>query len=356
MAYSAATEVFQLDPQSPDAGVIARAAEVLHAGGLVAFPTETVYGLGANATDAAAVDRIFSAKGRPASDPVIVHLYDVAQLEQVARAVPPVAYALTQRFWPGPLTLVLERGAAIPPNVSAGMATVAVRMPNHPIPLALFQAAGLPVAAPSANRFARPSATTAAHVLEDLYGHVDIVLDGGSAAIGLESTILDLTKDSPEVLRPGGITLETLAPIIPGVRLVSRHLQPDEAGIEAPGMLLKHYSPRAEVLLFTGTDEAVRGCMQAAARERLGAGQRVGVLAANEAAADFADTAAIVFRLGARANLVQMGTNLFSGLRELDRQGVDVILVGAVEQAGLGVAIYDRLLRAAEGRVIDCKI
>ncbi len=355
MAYFADTKVFQLNPQSPDAQIIARAAAILREGGLVAFPTETVYGLGANATDAAAVDRIFSAKGRPASDPIIVHLYDVAQLEQVARDVPPLAYDLARRFWPGPLTLVLQRGAAIPPNVSAGMATVAVRMPNHPIPLALLRAADLPVAAPSANRFARPSATTAAHVLDDLRGHVDVVLDGGAAVIGLESTILDLTKEMPEVLRPGGITLERLRALIPGVRLVTRHLQPDDAGIEAPGMLLKHYSPHAELLLFAGSAEAVRVCMQAAARERLSAGQRVGVLAADEDAPDFAATAAVVFQLGARADLPQIGTNLFSGLRELDRQGVDVILVSAVEPVGLGAAIYDRLLRAAEGRVIECK-
>lgn len=346
------TQVFQLVPTAPDADMIARAAAVLRRGGLVAFPTETVYGLGANATDAAAVSRIFAAKGRPASDPVIVHLHDLKQLERVAADVPALAYDLARRFWPGPLTLVLWRAAAIPSNVSAGMDTVAVRMPNHPIPLALFRAAELPVAAPSANRFARPSATTAAHVLEDLGGRIDMVLDGGAAYIGVESTILDLTKAVPEVLRPGGITLETLREIVPDVQLVSRQLQPDGAGIEAPGMLLKHYSPRAEVLLFSGDPARVIACMQAAARERSEAGQRVGILTLDMESVYFEDLVARLFRLG--ADLPQLATNLFQGMRELDRLGSDVIIVHMVEPTGLGVAINDRLLRAAEGRLAAC--
>ncbi|MBI5666527.1 MAG: threonylcarbamoyl-AMP synthase [Chloroflexi bacterium] len=346
------TLLFRLDPAAPDAALIERAAAVLHDGGLVAFPTETVYGLGANATDAAAVSRIFAAKGRPASDPVIVHLYDLAQLEQVAANVPALAYDLARRFWPGPLTLVLRRAAVIPPNVSAGMDTVAVRMPNHPIPLALFSAAALPVAAPSANRFARPSATTAAHVLEDLGGRIDVVLDGGPAPIGLESTILDLTKPVPEVLRPGGIPLETLRELMPDVRLISRQLQPDEAGIEAPGMLLKHYSPHAEVLLFTRDTATVIACMQAAAQQRAEAGQRVGILTLDAEAAYFEHLPALLFRLG--TDLPQFATNLFRGMRELDRQAADVILVHMVEPTGLGIAINDRLLRAAEGRIMEC--
>jgi L-threonylcarbamoyladenylate synthase len=261
---------------------------------------------------------------------------------------------VAEKFWPGPLTFVLKRGETIPPNVSAGMDTVAVRMPNHAIPLALFRAAVLPVAAPSANRFARPSATTAAHVLEDLDGRVEVILDGGQAHIGLESTIVDLSKEVPVVLRPGGVTLETLRTVIPGVQWVSRHLQPDEPGIEAPGMLLKHYSPRAELLLFAGTFDRVIARMQAEARERAGAEQLVGVLAPDEEAGYFADIRVVVCRLGSRDDLKQIGANLFKGLRSLDAQGVDVILARTVEPAGLGVAIADRLLRAAEGRVIEC--
>jgi L-threonylcarbamoyladenylate synthase len=348
------TLVLRLDARQPDSHLIERAAAALRDGGLVAFPTETVYGLGADATSAPAVNRIFTAKGRPASDPIIVHLYDLAQLEQVAVGVPGLAYDLARRFWPGPLTLVLKRNARIPPNVSAGLETVAVRMPDHPAALALFRAADLPVAAPSANRFARPSATTAAHVLEDLDGRIDVVLDGGPTVIGLESTVLDLTKPAPVVLRPGGITLEMLRAVIPDVALVSRHLQPDDAGIEAPGMLLKHYSPRAELLLFTGEPERVIPRMQAAVKDYLQAGQRVGILLPDEDADVFEGADVLVFRLGARENLAQLGANLFTGLRELDRQSADVILTRAVERSGLGVAIYDRLLRAAEGHIIAC--
>ncbi len=349
-----ATQVFQVDPRHPDPRLIERAAAALREGGLVAFPTETVYGLGANATSASAVSRIFVAKGRPASDPIIVHLYDLAQLEQVAADVPGLAFDLARCFWPGPLTLVLKRSALIPPNVSAGMETVAVRMPDHPVALALFRVANLPVAAPSANRFARPSATAAAHVLEDLGGKVEVILDGGATTIGLESTVLDLTKPAPEVLRPGGVTLEKLREVIPNVALVSRYLQADEAGIEAPGMLLKHYSPRAELLLFTGEPEQVIPRMQAAVKEHLAAGRRVGILLPDAEADLFKGLDVLVFSLGAVENVAQIGANLFTGLRDLDRRKADVILARAVERSGLGVAIYDRLLRAAEGRVIAC--
>ncbi len=203
MPYFANTRLLAVDPALPDAAIMRQAADVLRAGGLVAFPTETVYGLGANATDAEAVSRIFSAKQRPASDPLIVHIASPEQLDQVTRFIPDLARTLAARFWPGALTLVLQRGAAVPSNVSAGRTTVAVRMPNHPIARALIQTADLPVAAPSANTFSRPSATSAQHVLDDLNGRVDIILDGGTTPIGVESTVLDLTVDPPVILRPG---------------------------------------------------------------------------------------------------------------------------------------------------------
>jgi len=189
------TRVFNVSPTSPELEPIQAAADVLRAGGLVAFPTETVYGLGANALDSEAVGRIFTAKGRPASDPIILHLYQMAQLELVAQDIPDFAYELAGQFWPGPLTLILSRHPNVPANVSAGMPTVAVRMPSHPVAVALLKATNLPVAAPSANRFARPSATSADHVRQDLDGRIDIILDGGAAVIGVESTILDLTKE-----------------------------------------------------------------------------------------------------------------------------------------------------------------
>jgi L-threonylcarbamoyladenylate synthase len=325
---------------------------VIKAGGLVAFPTETVYGLGANALDAAAVDHIFSAKGRPASDPIIVHVHDQNQLHQVARAIPDLAFELAGRFWPGPLTLVLWRHPDLPANISAGRDTVAVRMPSHPVALALLQMAGVPIAAPSANRFSRPSATSAQHVAEDLIGHVDIILDGGPASIGLESTILDLTKSSPEVLRPGGISLEALQALIPRIHFLPKHLQADDPGIAAPGMLIKHYSPRAELRLFDGSLASVLRAMQSNARELLASGKHVGVLTLDSERYYFDGIPVEIFLLG--ADLESISHSLFEGMRELDRAGVDVILVRNVEHSGLGLALRDRLLRAAEGRVIEC--
>ncbi|MBZ0283509.1 MAG: threonylcarbamoyl-AMP synthase [Anaerolineae bacterium] len=346
------TQVFSVNPQSPNTECIQIAADVLHKGGLVAFPTETVYGLGANALDSAAVARIFVAKGRPVSDPIIVHLHDPSQLSLVARDVPDLAHDLVHRFWPGPLTLVLRRSPDISPNVSAGMDTVAVRIPNHAIPLELFRVADLPVAAPSANRFARPSATTAAHVFEDLSGRIDVILDGGAAVIGLESTILDLTRTPPAVLRPGGIALETLRALIPDLEVISKHLRPEDEGIQAPGMLYKHYSPRAELLLFAGSLDLVVPAMQSSARQLVETGRRIGILAPNAEQRYFVGIPAQIFQLG--DDLSEISHNLFTGMRELDAAGVDSILVHGFEQSGLGIALWDRLLRAAEGRVIWC--
>jgi L-threonylcarbamoyladenylate synthase len=345
------TRIFPVNPQAIDADAIAQAADALRRGGLVAFPTETVYGLGANALSAEAVDRIFAAKERPASDPIIVHLYAMEQLEQVAVHVPELARRLAAEFWPGPLTMVLNRSESIPANVSAGRPTVAVRMPRHPVALTLLRATDLPVAAPSANRFARPSATTAAHVLEDLGGRVDVVLDGGPTFIGLESTVLDLTKETPTVLRPGGVTLEMLRDVIPNVQLVSKYLESHQDGIEAPGMLLRHYSPRADVLLFSGPPERVISAMQAQARALVELGKRPGILAMDDEAASFADLPVQIIRLG--NTLEAVGHNLFQGMRELDAQGVDAILVHNFDAAGMGAAINDRLRRAAEGKMIQ---
>jgi L-threonylcarbamoyladenylate synthase len=345
------TRVLHVNPSAPESESIQEAAQVLRVGGLVAFPTETVYGLGANALDAQAVDSIFTAKGRPASDPIIVHLHDLAQLPTVAINIPDLAYQLAHEFWPGPLTFILQRSANVPPNVSAGMSTVAVRMPSHPVAVALLQVANLPVAAPSANRFARPSATTSAHVLEDLNGRIDCILDGGAAVIGVESTILDLTKSRPVVLRPGGITLETLRNLIPDLQIISKLLHPDEQGIEAPGMLYKHYSPRAELLLFNGATEALIPAMRTYAIQQNEQGKKVGLLLPNNELSQVANLPVQIVNLGSSES--EVSHNLFSAMRSLDQAGVDVILVHGFGQTGLGLALWDRLLRAAEGHIIE---
>jgi L-threonylcarbamoyladenylate synthase len=320
----------------------------LRAGGLVGFPTETVYGLGADALNARAVEAIFAAKGRPADDPVIVHLAESSQVERVA--VPtPAAWQLGEAFWPGPLTLVLPRRPNVPPAVTAGLDSVGVRVPSHPVAQALLRESRLPLAAPSANLFGRPSPTTAQHVLDDLDGRIDAVVDGGPTTVGVESTIVDLTTSPPRLLRPGGLAAEAIEAVL-GVPLAASG--PTRAGPQtAPGMLDVHYSPRTPLILVAG----------AAARERLvrevatalARGQRVGVLALEEDASVLPPGVHVEV-VGAWASPERSAGHLFEALRSLDRAGVDILFARdlADSHVGLGRALADRLRRAAR-RVLD---
>lgn len=348
------TQVRTIDAERPQPGIIAQAAAAIRAGGLVAFPTETVYGLGANALDADAIGKIYSAKGRPSNNPLIAHIGSLEQLAQVAIDIPQSAYELAGYFWPGPLTLVLPRHERVPAAASAGRDTVAVRFPAHPVAQALIMAAGVPIVAPSANRFTRPSATTAQHVLADLNGRVNLILDGGPTQIGVESTVLDLTAPTPIVLRPGGVTLEALRAVLPDVLAPAQHVPMDDADAKpaSPGMLIKHYSPNAEVLLFDGEAEAVIRRMRETAIQRTKDGQKVGILVTNEDYKAFKDVPVIAQTLGSAHDLAHIAQQLFAGLRALDAQQVDVILARQFPAEGMGRAIADRLLRAAEGRVI----
>lgn len=355
------TEVLLAADPVADSAAIARAAHLLRAGELVAFPTETVYGLGADATNAQAVAGIFAAKGRPYSDPLIVHLADAADLSRVAREIPPAAMALAARFWPGPLTLVLPRAAAIPPIVSAGGDTVGVRVPAHPIAHALIQVAGVPVAAPSANRFMHTSPTTAAHVLADLGGRIACVLDGGPCAVGVESSVLDLTTVPPLLLRPGGTTLEALREVLPEAALPP-HLAAADAGGEAgpapqqvahaPGQMERHYAPHAHLDVFDGATAAAASAVLAAARSALARGERVGALVPDDEAPSLAAAGVEVVALGARDDLAEIARRLYAGLRALDALGVDRIVAHTFGTSGLGLALRDRLRRAAGGRLI----
>ena len=345
--YITQTKRYRVNPASPDRGLIQAASEMIRRGRLVAFPTETVYGLGANALDDKAVDRIFRAKDRPANDPLIVHIARLEQLTEVARAIPESAVDLFQRFWPGALTLVLKKQARIPANLTAGLDTVAVRLPDHPIALALLRQADVPVAAPSANIFSRPSPTSAQHVMDDLAGRVDMILDGGPTAIGVESTILSLVEEAPRVLRPGGVSLEALRQAAPQVIYQPTYLAEDAAA-PLPGTLLKHYAPRAKVILFQGEDdENVFKAMRGLIAEN----DRVGVMALNADAAQFAGLDVPIASLG--ANMDEAAGRLFSALRALDEQDIDLILARAPARSGLGLAVGDRLLRAAVGQVIE---
>ncbi|MEJ5223956.1 MAG: L-threonylcarbamoyladenylate synthase [Anaerolineales bacterium] len=338
------TKVLTVDPKHPQPGAIDEAARILQSGGLVAFPTETVYGLGANALDADAVAKIFTAKGRPSHDPLIVHLPTADDLPRVARDIPALAYSLAAEFWPGPLTLVLPRQPHVPLAVSAGLETVAVRVPSHPVAQALIRAAGVPVAAPSANRFGHTSPTTAAHVLQDLYGRVDVVLDGGPANLGVESTVLDISVTPARILRPGGVTREQLTAILGEVTLLNERMH-EEKGLPSPGLLAKHYAPRAEMLLFSGG--AALAQMHTYLADLQAAGRTVGVMAADEDAEAFAAAGARVFHLGSASFLEEIAHNLYAAMRELDAAGVDVILCRDFGESGLGLAIRDRLSKAA---------
>ena len=355
---SVGAEIVVVDPIHPDPQVLARAGALLRAGQLVAFPTETVYGLGANALDREAVGRIFGVKGRPAGDPLIVHVADLAGVEAVVPTLSPVAQTLAARFWPGPLTLVLPRGPAVPPNVTAGLDTVAVRMPAHPVARGLIRAAGLPVAAPSANLFSRPSPTRAADVAADLGSRILLILDGGPTVHGLESTVLDLTTDPPRVLRPGALPLEALRLVLPALAAPPPAGLPasDPAAARSPGTLLKHYAPRAEMLVLDGADSGrVQAALGAAVAAARAAGRRVGLLLADEDLAALAalllDAGVILAPLGPAADLEGQGHRLFAGLRDLDTAGAELIVTRTPPPEGLGLALRDRLRRAASGRV-----
>ncbi len=342
-----ATEVLGVDPSSPEHERIERAAAVLRAGGLVAFPTETVYGLGANALDAEAVRGIFRAKGRPAEDPLIVHLAGAAELPEVARGIPGIVRRLATRFWPGPLTLVLPKGPAIPPEVTAGLDTVAVRVPAHPVALALIRAAGIPVAAPSANRFGRASPTCARHVLDDLEGRIHLVLDAGPTTVGVESTVLDLTGPRPTILRPGGVPREALEEVLGPVEVAE--LTHAEGGAPSPGLSASHYAVTPELLVVESPaflTPAVAARIGELLRAEAGRGRRVGAILATEDAVELPD-ATEVRRVGSAEDLEAVARGLFAAMRELEALGVEVIVARTFGRHGLGLAVHDRLRRAA---------
>jgi len=346
------TVVLPVDAHRPDRGVIERAAACLRAGGLVAFPTETVYGLGVHALDRAAVRRLFAAKGRPAHDPLIVHVASFAGARALVAEMPPMAATLAARFWPGPLTLVLAKSQAVPNEVTAGLATVALRVPSHAVAQALLQASGIPIAAPSANLFSRPSPTRAAHVAADLDGRIDLILDGGPAIVGVESTVVDLTGAQPRVLRPGGVPLEALASVLGAPPLEvgpvdSSRPQP------SPGLLERHYSPNAPLTLYEGPADQVIEAIRSAAAEARQAGQRVGLLLVDEDLGKGIE--GVVRSVGPAADLDAVAANLYAALRELDNGAVDLILAhGFADARGVGPALRDRLRRAAAGRVVQC--
>ena len=336
-----------------DSASVQEAAGILKAGGLVAFPTETVYGLGANAFDADAVLSIFTAKGRPADNPMIVHIHDRAQLDEIGD-IPSRAPVLMDAFWPGPLTILFPRRPSVPDVVTAGLSTVAVRMPSHPVALSLLRESGVPVAAPSANRSGRPSPTTAMHVLEDMKGIIPMILDGGPCEIGLESTVIDLTHESPVILRPGGVTKSMLEEVLhEEVYLagsILRPLQPDEKAL-SPGMRYKHYAPKGNVTLVKGSETAVVSTLRLLCRQDLAAGKKSCVLCFTEHVPMLSDCCP--HDMGSVENHAEIAHRLFDILRHLDQEGMETIYSEVIPPEGVGLAVMNRLGRAAAFRCIE---
>ncbi len=323
------------------------AARLFSAGELVAFPTETVYGLGANALDKEAVLSIFAAKGRPADNPLIVHIWDRKQMEGLC-GMPEGAEPLMNAFWPGPLTMLLPRTERMPDEVTAGLPTVAIRMPSLPAAREMLRVCGLPIAAPSANRSGRPSPTTAAHVMEDMEGRIPLILDGGSCQVGLESTVLDLTGGAPTILRPGGITKEMIEGVlgreIQVAGSVLRPLRADEKAL-SPGMRYKHYAPTGTVTLVEGEEEAVTRLMRERCTADLQAGRKSCVLCFTEHMDCFSDCNP--HDIGSRADDREVAHRLFDILRRLDQEGMETIYSEVIPPEGVGLAVMNRLGRAA---------
>ncbi|WP_096467601.1 L-threonylcarbamoyladenylate synthase [Aneurinibacillus soli] len=332
-----------------DCPQVREAALLLRANELIAFPTETVYGLGGNGLVDETVEKIYTAKGRPSDNPLILHIADRGQLVDIVEYVPPLAEALMEAFWPGPLTLVLPKKPGVAMRASAGLDTVAVRMPDHPVADALIRAAGVPVAAPSANVSGRPSPTTGRHVQEDLDGRIAGILDGGPTGIGVESTVVDTTGDVPLILRPGGITAEQIAEIIGEVAVDPGLLGDGSAAPRSPGMKYRHYAPEGEMWLVEEPDMRIR-LVQAVERAKQ-EGRRVGVLTTEESTTAYPG-ADVVLACGQRADLISVARQLYDVLRRFDQEQVDVIFSETFPYTGVGAAVMNRLVKAAGGKYL----
>ncbi len=346
------TKVEKIDPVHPEENIIKDAAAIIKDGGVVAFPTETVYGLGADALLPEGAKRIYEAKGRPSDNPLIIHIADMKDLERIVSTVPPQALALADAFWPGPLTMILPKSDVVPPETTGELDTVAVRMPSHPAAAALIRESGGYIAAPSANVSGRPSPTRAEHVLEDLDGRIPLILDGGPVGIGIESTIVDLTVGSPQILRPGYITEKMITAVIgkvnddPALTVVD-----DSAHPKAPGMKYRHYAPKAELILARGDQSDVIERINELAAKNREKGIRTGVLCTAETEPQY--DADVVKSIGSREDEESIAQHLYALLREFDESGVDQIYSECFSDLTIGKAVMNRLEKAAGHRIIE---
>lgn len=348
------TKIERVNPDQIDETIMEEAGRLIAEGELVAFPTETVYGLGGDALHPEAAKKIYAAKGRPSDNPLIVHIADFSDMARVAREVPEAAKKLADAFWPGPLTMIVNKSDAVPMATTGGMNTVAVRMPNHPVALDLIRKSGCLIAAPSANTSGRPSPTEAAHVAEDLSGKIAMILDGGPVGIGIESTIIDLTEPKPMVLRPGYITPEMLAEVLgeeviidPGIIAADDTRKP-----KAPGMKYKHYAPKADMVIVDGPQTAVIEKINALVQQKRSAGKKVAVIATEESEHSY--EADVILSMGSRSDEDAIAQHLYRILRECDELHVDAIYSESFQTPRIGQAIMNRLLKAAGHTVIHC--
>lgn len=349
------TKIVRVNKNNPEIELIDFAAKVIKEGGLVAFPTETVYGIGVNSFNEEAIKKIFIAKGRPQDNPLIVHIAELEQIYDLVKEVPQKAKTLMKKFWPGPLTLIFKKSQKVPYVNTAGMDTVAIRMPSNTIAHLLIKRAEVPISAPSANVSGKPSPTDASHVIEDLYGKVDVIIDGGKCDVGVESTVLDLTEKVPVILRPGAVTLEMLREVIGNVEVDPSLLKKPQEDLKpkSPGMKYKHYSPNAEVYIVTGDLEKVVKKIQELTEEQLKYGKKVGIMATVQTSTQYEKGEIIV--VGDRNRPETIAKNLFEVLRQFDKKGVDVIFAESFEYDNIGLAIMNRLEKAAGYKEISAE-
>lgn len=346
------TEIIKIDEQNIDMSLIKKAGQIIKTGGLVAFPTETVYGLGGDALNPKSSKRIYTAKGRPSDNPLIVHISKWESLKEIVEDIPFSAKALADKFWPGPLTMIMKKSSKVPMETTGGLDTVAVRMPVNKIALALIEAAGGYVAAPSANLSGRPSPTSVKYVIEDMANRIDVIIDGGDANIGLESTIVDLTENPPLILRPGYITESQLETVLNGVK-VDRGILGEDSNIKpkAPGMKYRHYAPKGSLTIVSGSSENVIDYIISHTEEHVKQGQKVGIIGTDENLKRY--SADSIKSVGSVKDEEKIAHRLYNILREFDDENVDIIFSESFEEGELGTAIMNRLLKAAGYQIVQ---
>lgn len=348
------TKIIKIQKEHIKKEDLQEAADILHSGGLVAFPTETVYGLGGDGLKEDAARKIYEAKGRPSDNPLIIHIAGIADLGRLTDSIPEAGRKLAGAFWPGPLTMIFHKKEEVPMSTTGGLSTVAVRIPSHPVALALIRTSGVCIAAPSANTSGRPSPTLASHVMDDLNGRIDMIIDGGPVGIGIESTIIDLTEDIPTILRPGYITEQMIRDVIGAVKTDKAILHAPDSNLvpKAPGMKYKHYAPNCDLIIFEGPAAAAADIINQTAEQTEQEGRRVGIIASDETKQLY--TAGIVKSIGSRDSELSISQGLYRTLREFDDLDIDIIYSESFAQKDFGAAVMNRLLKAAGYQVITC--